>query len=174
MTELFYDVYDGEMVFDIVDCQKSSDEYVLTLKSKYNNETVGFEVYLPIINRKSLFKTVTFVKPNDQIKFVSIGKPSDRFVCALEELLKPVYQSSKAFSEETEYLDYSVINREMYDINSDKIYLKVYNGEDQSDLDEDERINVEMNFSFNLGTNRASLIEVRDGYSADLVAVLMK
>ena len=59
-------------------------------------------------------------------------------------------------------------------MDSDKIYLKLFNGEDQSDFDEDEKINLEMNFTFNFGNNRASLIEVRDGYSADLVAVLMK
>ena len=41
-------------------------------------------------------------------------------------------------------------------------------------IGKDEKINLEMNFTFNFGNNRASLIEVRDGYSADLVAVLMK
>ena len=40
--------------------------------------------------------------------------------------------------------------------------------------EEDEKINLEMNFSFNLQAKKASLVEVKDGYSADLIAIIMK
>ena len=174
MTELFYDKYDGEMLFDIVDCIKENDEYTFVLKSVYKGEQVGFQLSVPIVNRRSLFKSFKFVLPSGQMKFSTIGEESDRFICALEELLKPVYKSTRKFTEEIETADFTVINSQLYDIDSDKVYIKIYNGEDQSGLDEDEKINLEMNFAFSLGSNRASLIEVRDGYSADLVAVLMK
>ncbi len=174
MTDLFYEQYDGEMLFDIESCEKTADRYTMVLKAQYNNEIVGFQISIPVIIRKSLFKVIKFVTPSSQVEMASIGEESDRFICALENLLKPVFQSTKKFSEQTETLDFSVLNREMYDVDADKIYLKLYNGEDQSDFEEDEKINIEMNFSFNLSTKRASLVEVRDGYSADLVAVLMR
>ena len=40
-------------------------------------------------------------------------------------------------------------------------------------FEEDEKINLEMQFSFNLSSKRATLSEVREGYSADLIAILM-
>ena len=174
MIELFYDSYDGEMLFDIESYEKTDDAYSMILKSKYKNEVVGFQISVPAVTRKALFKSMTFFATNGQVEFAGIGEESDRFIVAIEELLKPVYKSSEKFSEEIETVDFSVINTGVYDIETDKIYLKLYNGEDQSDFEEDERITLEMNFTFNLATKRASLIEVRDGYSADLVAVLMK
>ena len=174
MTDLFYDKYDGEMFFDIVDLEKGSEQYSFTIKAEYDGKIVGARATVPVLIRRSLFKTYKFIKNNSQIKFASIGEESDNFICMLETLLKPAYKSSRRFSEEPDAIDFSVLNREIYELDSDKIYLKLFNGEDQSDFDEDEKINLEMNFTFNFGNNRASLIEVRDGYSADLVAVLMK
>lgn len=174
MTELFFDKYNGEMFFDIVSCEKEADEYVMVAKAEYKGETIGFQFSVPVIIRKGLFKVVKFVKTGSQIKFSSIGEESDRFICALEELLKPTYKSSKRFSEEVETLDFSVLNREMYDLDTDKIHLKIFNGEDQSDFEEDEKINIEMNLAFNVQNCKATLVEIRDGYSADLVAALMK
>ena len=174
MTELFFDKYNGELFFDIVSCEKNADEYVMVAKAEYKGETVGFEFSVPVVVRKGFFKTMKFIKTGAQIKFASIGEESDRFICALEELLKPAYKSSKRFSEEIETLDFSVLNREMYELDTDKIHIKIFNGEDQSDFEEDEKINIEMNMAFNVDTGKATLIEVRDGYSADLVAALMK
>ena len=174
MTELFYDKYEGEMFFDIDEIEKNADEYSFVIKADYKGKTVGARVSVPVLVRKSLFKTYKFVKTNEQILFTSIGSESDDFICALEELLKPPYKSSKHFSEEPDSIDYAVLNREVYDLDNDKIYLRLFNAEDQSDYEEDEKINLEMHFTFNLSSKRASLIEVRDGYSADIIAILMK
>ena len=174
MTELFYDKYDGEMFFDVSEVEKSTDSYSFVIKALYKGNTVGARVEIPIVTRRSLFKTMKFIRPDSQLAFRSIGNESDALICALEELLKPEYRSSRRFSDQPDPIDFSVLNRELYDIDSDKIYLKLFNAEDQSDFDEDEKINLEMNFTFNLSSNRASLIEVRDGYSADIIAILMQ
>ena len=176
MIDLFYDNYEGEMLFDISNVEKDIDGISFIFKSNYNDSVVGAKVFIPTITRKAFFKTLTFLKPDAQLCFSSIGEESDNLIVCLEQLLKPKFKSSKKFTDQPEGIDYTVLNGNLYDINldSDKIYLKLYNAEDQSEYDEDERIDLEMNFSFNLSTKRASLVEVRDGYSADLVAILMK
>ena len=174
MTDLFYEEYDGEMLFDIENLKCDIDNYTFDIKAVYNGEVIGMNIKLPVIIRKSLFKTIKFVKPGAKLGFTSIGEESDRFVRTIETLFKAPYKSSGEFSEETETLDFSVLNKQMYDLDNDKIYIKIYNGEDQSDFEEDEKVNIELNFSFNFASKRASLVEVRDGYSADLVVTLMK
>lgn len=174
MTDLFFDKYDGEMFFDISDIEFGTEEYSFTISAQYNDKTVGTRVVLPVIIRRSLFKTIKLVKNNSKITFLSIGEESDNFVCALEQLLKPPFRSTKRFTDEPEGIDFSVLNNQMYELDSDKVYLKLYNGDDQTDLEEDEKINLEMNFTFNLNTKKASLVEVKDGYSSDLVAIFMK
>ncbi len=174
MTNLFYDYYDGEMFFDISDVNCTDEEYSFVISAQYNEKTVGARVVLPIIVRRSLFKTIKLVKNNSRLVFESIGEQSNNFVCALEDLLKPPYKSTKKFTDEPEGIDFSVLNNQLYELDTDKIYLKLYNADDQSDLEEDEKINLEMNFSFNLQTKKASLVEIKDGYSADLIAIIMK
>lgn len=174
MTDLFYDNYDGEMRFDISDVEIENEKYSFVISAKYNDKIIGVKVVLPIIIQRSLFKSFKFINPKSKLVFESIGEQSDNFVCALEDLLKPPYKSTRKFTDEPEGIDFSVLNRSIYNIDSDKIYLKLYNGDDQSFLEEDEKINLEMNFSFNLQTNTASLIETKEGFSADLVAIVMK
>lgn len=174
MRELYIDKYDGEMFFDIEDIETGNEEYSFVIKADYKGKIVGARVTIPVLIKRSLFKVIKLVKVNEQLSITSIGEESDNFICMLEELLKPSYKSSKRFSDEPDAIDYSVMNREMYDLDNDKIYLRMFNGEDQSDFDEDEKINLEMYLTFNLNTKRASIAEVRDGYSADLVAILMK
>lgn len=174
MTDLFFDKYDGEMFFDISDIEFGTEEYTFVIKAQYDGKTVGVKVILPVLIRRSLFKTIKLVKNNSKIVFQSIGEESDNFVCALESLLKPPFKSTKRFTDEPEGIDFSVLNTQLYELDTDKVYLKLFNGDDQTDLEEDEKINLEMNFSFNLQTKRASLVEVKDGYSSDIVAILMK
>lgn len=174
MTDLFFDKYDGEMFFDISDIEFGTEEYTFVIKAQYDGKTVGVKVILPVLIRRSLFKTIKLVKNHSKIVFQSIGEESDNFVCALEALLKPPFKSTKRFTDEPEGIDFSVLNTQLYELDTDKVYLKLFNGDDQTDLEEDEKINLEMNFSFNLQTKRASLVEVKDGYSSDIVAILMK
>lgn len=174
MTELIYEKYDGEMFFDISDIEIDEDNLSFIIKSMYNDKTVGTKVTIPVIFRRSIFKTVKLVKNSSQLCLSSIGEESDALVVAFEELFKPEFRSSKKFTDEPEGIDFSVLNKELYDFDTDKIYLKLYNADDQSDYDEDEKINLELNFSFNLKTKKASIVEVREGYSADLIAIIMK
>ncbi len=174
MTELFNEKYNGEMFFDISDVDCNQEECSFNITASYGEKVVGARIVIPIIVRRSLFKTIKLVKNNAKLYLESIGQESDNLVCALEELLKPQYKSTKRFTDEPEGIDFSVLNRQLYEFDSDKVYLKLYNGDDQSDLEEDEKINLEMNFSFNLQGKKASLVEVKDGFSADLVAIIMK
>ncbi len=174
MTDLFFDNYSGEMFFDIDDIEQGDGKCSFTFKAEYDGKTVGARFEIPLTVKRSLFKTIKYVPPRGQAKITSIGEESDNLICAFEALLKPSYKSSRRFSETPDAVDYAILNREVYEFDSDKIYLKLYNGEDQSDFDEDEKINLEMQFTFNLATKRASLSETRDGYSADIIAVLMK
>lgn len=173
MTELFYENYEGEMLFDIEDVEISENEYSFVIKAEYNGAVVGARVNVPVLIRRSLFKTIKMVKYNTKLSFTSIGQESDDFICMLEDLLKPVYRSTRKFSETPDEIDFTVLNRSMYDLDKDKIFLRLFNGDDQSDFEEDEKINLEMQFSFNLSSKRATLSEVREGYSADLIAILM-
>lgn len=174
MIDLYLNKYDGEMFFDISDVEYESDRVSFVIKANYNDKTVGAQVEIPLISRRSFFKSFTLIKNPGQLYISSIGEESDNLICALEELFKPSYKSSRKFAEDSEGIDFAILNRELYELNTDKIYLKLYEAEDQSDFDDDEKINLELNFTFNFSTNRASLIEVRDGYSADLIAILMK
>lgn len=174
MTDLIYDKYNGEMFFEISDVESDNQELSFVFKADYNGKEVGAKITIPVIVRRSFFKGVKLIKNSSQLIISSIGEASDNFICVLEELFKAPYKSSRKFTEEPEEIDYAVLNRELYELGTDKIYLKFYNAEDQSDYEPDERINLELNFTFNLNTMRASLIEVKDGFSADLIAILMK
>ena len=174
MTDLFLDNYDGEMLFDMDNITQNSDSLEFDIKAQYDGKTVGMHAVIPIIVKRSLFKTIKYIKPNSQLRFLSIGEESDNLIAAFEQLLKPPYKSSGKFSQTPDAIDFSVQNRELYELDNDKIYIKLFNGEDQSDFEEDEKINLEMNFNFSRTSKRASLIEVRDGYSADLIAILMQ
>ena len=174
MTELFFEKYDGEMFFDISDIEIDNENLNFVIKADCSGKTVGAKVTIPIIVRRSLFKAVKLVKNSAQLCLSSIGEESDSLVVAFEQLFKPEFKSSKKFTDEPEGIDYSVLNKELYDFDTDKIYLKLYNADDQSDYEEDEKINLELNFSFNLKSKKASIVEVREGYSADLIAIIMK
>ncbi len=67
MTDLFYDKYDGEMFLDIVDLEKGSEQYSFTIKAEYDGKIVGARVTVPVLIRRSLFKTYKFIKNNSQI-----------------------------------------------------------------------------------------------------------
>ena len=174
MTELYYENYDGEMFFDIDSLEFSNNEYTFDIKSNYNGNEIGMHISIPVIVSRSLFKSIKIIKPNGKITFETIGNESDLLVSTFEELFKPPFESSKSFSDAVETLDYSVLNKQMYDLDNDKVFIKIYNGDDQSGLEEDEKINIELNLSLNFVSKRATISEVRDGYSSDIVAVLMK
>ena len=62
MTDLFYENYDGEMLFDISDLECSNTEYSFVIKSIYKEREIGMRISVPVIIRKSLFKTIKFIK----------------------------------------------------------------------------------------------------------------
>ena len=174
MIDLYLEKYNGEMFFDISDIESDNEYLSFVFKATYNNKVIGAKITIPVVIKRSFFKGTKLLRDSGSLTISSIGEESDNFICALEELFKPDYKSTRKFTYEPEPIDYVVLNRGLYEFAEDKIYIKLCNNDDQSDFEEDEKINLELNFSFNLSTNRASLVEVKDGYSADLIAILMK
>lgn len=167
--------YDGELRFSIIESEILADACVLTLGAYDGEELVGFKISIPMMTKKMLFKTFQFILPRGVATFSSIGKKSDRLIEALKTYFKPNYEPTDGFTEEPVEIDYKLRNQGAYDINQDKLFLRLFYDEEQdADLPKNERIHLSIDFSFNLSRERASLIEVKEGYSADLISFLMK
>ena len=167
--------YDGELRFSIIDYSIEPDACVMTLGALDGEELIGFKVTIPMMTKRLAFKLFQFIMPSGQVKFSSIGEKSDRFIQTLVKYFHPNYEASDGFSEDEVEIDYKLRNQAGYDLNQDKIFLKLFYDEEQDeDLPKNERIHLDMNFTFNLSRESASLIETQEGYSADLVALLMK
>ncbi len=167
--------YDGELRFSIIESELTPNSCVMTLGAKDGEELVGFKIEIPAICKRLGFKLFRMIYPVGTVKLSSIGEKSDRFIATLVKYLQPSYNTSEFFTNDVVEIDYALQNKGNYDLNQDKIYLKLFYDEEQDeDLPADERIHLNMNFSFNLGRESASLIETKEGYSADLIAFLMK
>lgn len=167
--------YDGELRFSIIDYSIEPDQCVMTLGAQDGEDLIGFKISVPVMTKRLLLKTFQFIMPTGTVKFSSIGEKSDRLIATLVKYFQPSYEASEEFSDEVVEIDYKLRNQGACDLNQDKIYLKLYYDEEQDeDLPKSERIHLNMNFAFNLSRESASLIETEEGYSADLVAFLMK
>ncbi len=174
-VSLVEEEYDGELRFSIVDAEMGANLYVLTLGALDGEALVGFKIEIPVVTRRLGFKLMKMIYPQGSVKISSIGEKSDRLIWALVRYYQPVYEASDGFTNDPVEIDYSLRNQGAYDLDNDKIYLKLYYDEEQDDdLPKDERIHLNMNFSFNLSRNIASLIETKEGYTADLISFLMK
>ncbi len=169
------DEYDGELRFSITDSVVESDSITMTLGAKDGDELIGMKVIVPLITRRMLFKSISLIPPNGSVKIKSIGEKSDRLIQTLVKYYEPAYPCSDEFTKDEVVIDYTLRNQGVYDIHQDKIYLKFYYDEEQDeDLPKDERVHLNMNFSFNLSRETAGLVETKEGYSADLLTFLMK
>ena len=167
--------YDGELRFSIIESEISADACVLTLGAYDGEELVGFKVSVPVMTKKMLFKTFQFIHPNGVVTFSTIGKKSDRLISSLKKYFNPAYEPTDGFSNEAVEIDYKLRNQGTYDLKQDKLYLRLFYDEEQdADLPKNERIHLSMDFAFNLSREMASLIEVKEGYAADLISFLMK
>ncbi len=167
--------YDGELRFSIIDSTITDDGCCITLGAKDGDELIGCKVTVPLITRKLLFKTFRLIPPQGAVKFESIGEKSDRMIQTLVKYYQPAYEASEFFTDEAVSVDYVLRNQGSYDLEQDKIYLKLFYDEEQDEgLPADERVHLNMNFSFNLKREVAGFIETKEGYCADLITFLMK
>jgi hypothetical protein len=173
-TPIVLEEYDGELYFSIIDYQLEPDACVMTLGAQDGEELVGFKISVPMTAKRVLFKNFNFIHPTGTVKFSTIGEKSDRLIASLVKYFNPSYEA-EGFTDEVVEIDYKLRNQGAYDINTDKIYLRLFYDEDQDEgLPKEERVHLNMNFTFNLSREMASLIETEEGYSADLIAFLMK
>lgn len=174
-TPIVLEEYDGELFFSIINYELLGDACVMTLGAKDGEDYVGFKISVPLVTRRVLFKTMQFIIPTGVVQISSIGEKSDRLIATLAKYFNPSYEPSEGFTDEVVEVEYKLRNQGGYDLNQDKIYLKFFYDETQDeDLPASERVHLNMNFSFNLSRESASLIETEEGYSADLIAFLMK
>lgn len=172
---LFDEEYDGELRFSIIDKEITPTACVMTLGAYDGEDLVGFKISVPMMSKKMFFKLIQFIHPSGVVTFSSIGEKSDRLIQSLKKYFKPAYEPSEGFSEDAVEIDYKLRNQGAYDINQDKIYLRLFYDEEQdADLPKNERIHLKLDFAFNLSRETASLIEMEEGYSADLISFLMK
>ena len=167
--------YDGELRFSIIESELTPNACVLTLGAKDGEDLVGFKIEIPAIFKRLGFKMFQLLYPSGTVKISSIGEKSDRLIATLAKYYQPAYEVGELFTDDVVEIDYALRNQGTYDLNQDKIFLKLYYDEEQDeDLPKNERIHLNMNFSFNLSRETASLIETKEGYTADLLAFLMK
>lgn len=174
-VHLIDEEYDGELRFSIIESEMNADSCVLTLGGYDGDELVGFKISIPMMTKKMFFKTFQFIHPTGVVTLSSIGKKSDRLIQSLKTHFNPSYEPTDGFSNEPVEIDYKLRNQGAYDLSQDKLYLRLFYDEEQdADLPASERIHLSMDFAFNLNRETASLIEVKEGYAADLISFIMK
>ena len=167
--------YDGELRFSIIEHTIEADKLEMVLGAYDGDKIVGFKIQVPMMTRRVLFKNFQFILPAGTVKISSIGEKSDNLMGSFVKYYNPSYPVSSVFTDEVVEIDYKLRNQNGYTLEQDKIYLKLYYDETQDeDLPKSSRIHLNMNFSFNLSRETASLIETREGYHTDLIAFLMK
>ena len=178
MINLIGENYDGELSFDISDVQTKDNQFEFIIQAEYKEKTVGAKVKVPYEKKRALFKSFTMIDQARPLEFCSIGDESDRLIVALNEILCPDFPSSKKFSEQPAIVDFFIINTSIYDPLTDKVYLRIFYNDEETDIEGDtdstEKVRLEMNFSFNIQRKKAALIESKKDYSADLVTILMQ
>ena len=127
MIDLYLEKYNGEMFFDISDVESDNEYLSFVFKATYNNKVIGAKITIPVVIKRSFFKGTKLLKDSGSLTISSIGEESDNFICALEELFKPDYKSTRRFTDEPEPIDYVVLNRGLYEFGEDKIYIKLCN-----------------------------------------------
>ena len=167
--------FDGELCFSIVESDITADCCTMTLGAQDEGAIVGFKVEIPIITKKMAFRAYQMICPAGKMKFSSIGEKSDAFVRTFKKFFTPSYEVSDGFTSGPVEVDYVLQNKGAYDLNQDKMYLRMFYDETQDeDLPKNERVHFNMTFSFNLSRETASIIERETGYSADFLCYIME
>lgn len=170
---LIEEVYDGELNFEIVNDSIETDHISMDLVSEYNGQTVGLHVDVPIKSKRVMFKNLVFLDAAGTIEFSKIDEKSDRLIKALDELWTPDFEVEGGFSEAPVEIEFSVLNKEMFDCTTEKTYIRIYNDVEMETGDSFDDIHVELGFNFNLGRKRASFIEKKKAFRNDFLAMIM-
>ena len=167
--------FDGELCFSIVSHELTADCCSMVLGAQDDGAVVGFKIEIPIITKKMAFRSYQLICPAGTLKLQSIGEKSDAFVRTFKKFFTPSYDVSDSFCDDIVEVDYVLQNKGAYDLNQDKIYLRMFYDETlDEDLPKNERVRFNMSFTFNLSRESASLIERETGYSADFLCYIMK
>ena len=171
---LFNEIYDGELDFEIRNKAVDSDLITLDLYAEYDGEEVGLRVVFPIKANRFLFNSMKLPDISKPIVFKSLGECSDRLVTALDRIWSPDFEVVGKFEENDVEIEFAVLNREAFDVTKDKVYTRVYAQIDMETGDDYDNINMEIGFNFNLERNRASLVETKKIMRNDFLALIMQ
>lgn len=173
MIALIGEEYDGELMFDIVSVEENDGFLHMEVAAEYEGETVGFCMSVPTLSRKMLFKSISVLDTAKPMVFSSAGEKSDRLVKVLDQIWKPDFIVSNAFSSEPVEIEYAVLNKEMFDYRTDKVYTRLYCQEDLESGDAFENFNLEIGLNFNADRKRVTIVEMKKEYRNDLLALWM-
>lgn len=171
---LYEDIYDGELNFEIENLEMSADAAVMDLVSEYKGEKVGLKVSLPLQTKRVMFKNITMLAVSKPIIFTSVGESSDRLVAVLDKIWNPDFEVEGKFSSQDVEIEYTILNREMFDCTKEKVYTRLYANIDMQTGDEFDNINMELGFNFNLDRKRASFVELKKVLRNDFLALIME
>lgn len=171
---LFEELYDGELNFEIENEVIEAETITMDLSAEHEGEKVGFQVVFPIRTSRMMFKTTVMPSPTQPILIKSLGECSDRFVALLDKLWAPDFEVSGKFEEDAIEIEYSILNRDIFDCTKDKTYTRLYAQIDMETGDDYDNINMELGFNFNLSRRRASLVETKRAMRNDFLALIMK
>ncbi len=170
---LFEEIYDGELCFEIADYTVEADFITMDLVAEYEGKEVGFQVRMPVQTKKMLFKSMILPDTSRGMEFISSGERSDRFIAALDTIWTPDFEVEGKFEANVVELDYSILNKELFECTKDKTYTRLYAEIDMETGDPFDNINTEILFNFNLSRKRASLIEGKRALRNDFLAMIM-
>ena len=170
---LFEDIYDGELNFEIENYTIEPEYISMDLLSEYQEKTVGLQVKVPIQTKKILFKNIILPDTSRTVQFLSLGERSDQLITALDEIWHPDFEVDGKFDPNGAEIEYAILNKEMFDCMKDKTYTRLYYQIDMETGDEFDNFNLEIGFNFNLDRKRASFVERKRETRNDLIAILM-
>ncbi len=170
---LFEEIYDGELNFEIVSSEIGDDGIVMDLSAEYEGESVGLRVKMPIQQKKMIFKSFIFPDASRPMEFYSLGEQSDRLIKALDAIWHPDFEVEGKFDPNGAEIEYAILNKEFFDCTKEKTYTRLYYQLDLETGDSFDNYNLEIGFNFNLGRSRASFVERKRELRNDLIALLM-
>jgi len=171
---LFEEIYDGELNFEIENEVIGTEEITMDLLAEHEGKRVGFQVVVPIQARRMMFKSMVMPNVSAPIVFRSLGECSDIFVSPKDRLWSPDFEVEGKFEDCDVEIEFSVLNKEIFDVMKDKTYTRLYAQIDMETGDEYDNINMELGFNFNVERKRASLIETKRTMRNDFLALIMK
>lgn len=174
MMNLFEEIYDGDLNFEIVNEVIGAEEITMDLLAEHEGEKIGFQVVVPIQTRRMMFKSMVMPNVSAPIVFRSLGECSDNFVSLLDKVWSPDFEVDGKFEDCDVEIEFSVLNKEIFDVTKDKTYTRLYAQIDMETGDEYDNINMELGFNFNLERKRASLVETKRVMRNDFLALIMK